>query len=243
MSVHSRYISGALAMYDGHRKSIVDAFGTDVIKYVDDFVHVPVDDTTGDPTAWTTTVVEAGTGDSTVTSANISGGGLLITTAANENDGANIQLNGESFKLASGNLLYFGARLKVSDATQSDLFAGLAITDTDILGGVTDRIGFQKLDGSTDLTFALEKDSTETLTSALHTVADDTYVKIEFFVDYSGSTANVAIFVDNVEQTAPAVTNLPDNEELRVSFHYLAGEAAAKTATIDWVRCIQFNRN
>jgi hypothetical protein len=236
-NLHSKRIKGNLAFYDTHHKRIVDAFGPDVVKYVDDFVTLPVDDTTGDPTAFTMTVVEAGAGDTTVTSANVAGGALLITTDANENDGANLQLNGESFKLVSGNPLYFGARLKVSDATQSDFFIGLAITDTDILGGVTDRIGFEKLDGSTDLKFMLEKDSTETLSAALATVGTANMI-LEFYFD--GTT--VEVFVDGVSVATPAVTNLPDDEELRVSLQFLAGSAGAKTCTVDWVRCIQFGR-
>ena len=237
-NTHSRRINGNLAFYDGaNRKRLVDAFGTDVVKYVDDFVNVPVDDTTGDPTGWTMTVVEAGAGDSTVASANVSGGALLLTTDQNENDGINLQLNGESFKLVSGNPLYFGARLKISDATESDFFIGLAITDTDILGGVTDRIGFQKLDGSTDLKFMLEKDSTETLTAALHTV-DTSNMILEFYFDGT----NIEVFVDGVSVATPAVTNLPDDEELRVSLQLLAGAAAAKTMTVDWIRVFQFGR-
>lgn len=237
-NVHSRYVNGKFAFWETHRKRIIDAIGSDVVKYIDDFVYVPVDDTTGDPTAWTTTVVEAGASDTTVTSANVSGGALLITTDANENDGANLQLNGESFKLVSGVPLYFGARVKMSDATQSDLFIGLAITDTDILGGVTDRIGFEKLDGSTDLKFMLEKDSTETLSAALATVANNTNLFLEFFYDGSG----IEVFVDGVSVATPAVTNLPDDEELRVSLQFLAGSAGAKTCTVDFIRCIQFGR-
>lgn len=238
-NMKSRNIKGNFAFYDApYRKRIIDAIGPDVVKYDDDFVTLPVDDTTGDPTAWTTTVVEAGAGDTTVTSANISGGGMLITTAGNEDDGANLQLNGESFKLVSGNPLYFGTRLKISEATQKDIFVGLAITDTTILGGVTDRIGFEKLDGSTDLKFMLEKDNTETLSAALHTVVADTFVTLEFFYDGSG----VEVFVDGVSVASPAVTNLPDDEELRVSLQFLNGSAAAGTATIDWIRVFQFGR-
>jgi sucrose-6-phosphate hydrolase SacC (GH32 family) len=238
MTTHARYIKGALAYTDGHRKSLIDAIGTDVVKYIDDFVHMPVDDTTGDPTAWTATMVEAGASNTTVTSANIAGGAMLITTDTFDNDGANLQLNGEAFKLVSGNPLYFGARLKISDATESDFFIGLAITDTDILGGVTDRIGFEKLDAATDVKFMLEKNSTETLSASLLTAVADTYMKLEFFFDGT----NVQVFVNNVEQTAPAITSLPDDEELRVSVQFLAGSAGAKTATVDYIRCIQFGR-
>lgn len=219
-----------------HEKRILDAHGPDVIKYIDDFVHIPVDDTTGDPTAWTTTVVEAGTGDSTATSANIAGGGLLLTTAANENDGINLQLNGESFELSgSATHFYAGIRFKINDVTQTDFFAGLAITDTDILGGVTDRIGFQSLDGSTDIKAMVEKDSTETLSDAIGTLVDDTWHIAEMY--YDGSS--IEVFFDGVSAGTLAVTNLPDDEELRPSIHFLTGEAVANTMTIDWMRFVQ----
>jgi hypothetical protein len=238
MALHSKYIKGNLAYYDTHLKRIIDAIGPDVVKYVDDFVYLPVDDTTGDPTAFTTTVVEAGASNTTVTSGNESGGVLLITTDANENDGANLQLNGESFELTADQHLYFGARVKVSEATQSDLFIGLAITDTDILGGVTDRIGFQSVDGEDALDFVLEKDSTETKIDDVGTLVADTYYFLEFYFDGTG----IEVFVDGVSMSTPVVTNLPNDEQMRVSVQFLAGSTTAKTCSIDFIRCIQFGR-
>lgn len=238
MTLHSRYIKGNLAYWDTHRRRLIDAIGPDVVKYVDDFVHLPVDDTTGDPTAWDMTVVEVGAGSSTAASADAVGGALLITSAGNENDGANLQLKGESFELTSDQVLYFGTKLQINDVTQTDLFIGLAITDTAILGGVTDRIGFESLDGSTDLKFAVEKDSTETLSASIHTLVDATDVLLEFYFDGT----NLEVFVDGSSVATPAVTNLPDDEELRVSVHFLTGEAVANTCQIDWIRAIQIGR-
>lgn len=238
-TTNAQWVNGNYVYYrKRNRKSWIDACGDDVVKYIDDFTSVPVDDTTGDPTAWTMTVVEAGAGNTTVTSANISGGALLITTDDAENDGANIQLNGESFKLTADTKLSFNTRFKVSDATQSDIFIGLAITDTDILGGVTDRIGFECLDGSTDLKFMLEKNNTETLSAAIATLADDTFIDVDFHWDGSA----IEVFVNNVSVSTPVVTNLPNDEELRVSVQFLAGAAAAKTATVDRIRVIQIGR-
>ncbi len=239
--VHSRWVRGNLVYYQYHRKRIVDAIGQDVVKYVEDFINFPVDDSSGDPTAWTCTMVEAGTGNSTFASTNVSGGAGLITTDDNEDDGVSAQLNGESFKLKSTVDLYFGIfDVTISEATQSDFFAGLAITDTAILGGVTDRIGFQCLDGSTDIKFMLEKDSTETLSSsALGTLADATAVDLEFY--FNGST--VEAFIDGASVETPAVTNLPDDEELRVSVEFLAGEALTPlTMQFDKIVCIQIGR-
>jgi hypothetical protein len=231
--IHSRYERGNLVFWDTHQKRLMDALGSDVTKYVDDFVDGPAIDAAFD-NEWTVTRVEGGAGESTVTRTDGVGGELLITTDAADNDGINMQLLGESFKLASGNLLYYGIRLKASATTQNDFFVGLAITDTDILGGVTDRIGFEKLDGATAVKAMLEKDSTETLSGTLATL-DTSYHTYEFYFDGT----NVEFFIDGASVYTPAVTNLPNDEELRVSIHALAGEAVAKTFNVDWVRCIQ----
>lgn len=236
-AIHSQHINGALAYWETHRKRIVDAIGSDVVKYIDDFVAGGGADTAWD--AWTVTRVEGGAGESTVTSGDTGNGTMLLTTDAAENDGLNLQLLGESFKLEAGKPLYFGARIQgINDVDQTDLFVGLAITDTDILGGVTDRIGFESVDGSAALDFVVEKDSTQTTAAAVATLADDTATVLEFYWDGAG----LEVFVDGASVAAPAVTNLPGDEELRVSVQFLTGETTANTCAIDWIRCIKFGR-
>ena len=236
-NIHTRHINGAIAFWEGHQKRIVDAIGGDVVKYIDDFVVGGGPDTAWD--AWTVTRVEAGAGESTIASGDTGNGTLLLTTDAAEDDGLNIQLLGEAFKLELLKPLYFGASIQsLSEATQSDFFIGLAITDTDILGGVTDSIGFKKVDGSTDLTFVVNKNSTATTASGLATLAASTAYLIEFFWD----GAALEVFVDGVSVATPAITNLPDDEELRISAQLLAGTTSAVTCAIDWIRCIKFGR-
>lgn len=236
-SIHSSRVNGSLAYWETHRKRIVDAIGGDVVKYVDDFVVGGGGDAAWD--AWTVTRVEGGAGESTITSGDTGNGTMLLTADAADNDGLNCQLNGESFNLEAGKPLYFGARIQsLSEATQSDLFIGLAITDTDILGGVTDSIGFQKVDGSTDLTFVVNKNSTATTVSGLKTLAASTAYFLEFYWDGSG----LEVFVDGVSVATPAVTNLPDDEEMRVSVHFLAGTTGGMTCAIDKLACIKFGR-
>lgn len=224
---------------DTHVKRWVDAFGPDVVKYINDFTSGPGIDAAFD-NEWTVTRTEAGAGESTVTRVDGSGGFLRITTDANEDDGVNMQLIGESHELTADQQLYFGAfGVTLSEATQSDFFIGLAITDTDILGGVTDRIGFQKLDGSTSVGFMCEKDSTETLQTGVLT-ADTSAHDYEFFWD--GGTSELFVFVDGAAVTAPAITNLPNDEALRLTIQFLAGSATAKTMDIDAIRVIQLGR-
>ena len=81
-----------------HLKRWIDAIGPDVVKAIDDFTRGPGIDAAFD-NEWTVTRVEAGAGESTITRIDGSGGYARITTDANENDGINAQLIGESFKL------------------------------------------------------------------------------------------------------------------------------------------------
>lgn len=235
-NLHSKRIFGNLVFYDGTEQRWVDALGPGVSKFLLNTAYMPVDDTTGDLTGFTHTAVEVGAGDSTAVLADNT---LLITTAANENDGVNLQVKGEAFLAdATTKRIYFGINFQVSEATQADVLVGLCITDTDLLGGMTDGIYFECLDGATDINFVLEKDSTETTSaSAVGTLADATNVTLEFVFDGTSIDA----WVDGVAQTRLAVTNLPDNEYLTPSIHFLTGAASAETMTVNWMRAFQID--
>ena len=184
---------------------------------------------------WTITTTEDGTGSATEAITSGAGGQILITNAAGDNDADFFNLKGESFLITGSKRAYFSARFKVSDATQSDFVMGLQITDTTPLA-VSDGIFFIKDDGDTNLDFIVEKDSTSTDTTAIHTMADDTFVTVAFFVD--PDTSLVHYSVNNAEPVGVVNTNLPDNEELTISFGIQNGAAAAKTMTIDYVTAI-----
>lgn len=216
---------------------IIDAIGPDVTKYS---LEPHVANAAGtDPTGWTTTVVETGAGgDSDAVPATDAGYAWNLITDNADNDGISLQLLGTPFELTSDQDLYFGIEFQINDVTQSDFFLGLAITDTAILSGVTDRIGFESLDGSTDIKLAIEKDSTETLTASLGTLVDATLVYVEFY--WNGTS--IYPFINGVGAALPAVTNLPDNEALRLTLEFLTGEAVAQTMKIRQGRIIQIGR-
>lgn len=242
-NTQGRRVRGNLVYIDqgGGLRRVVDAIGPDVLKYIAEPSHFQANAATAsDPSRFTVTVVEAGSGTSEMDASNGAGQTFRIITAADENDGLSAQLNGESFELTSDQDLYFGIELSLNDATQTDYFVGLAITDTAILGGVTDRIGFEKLDGSTDVGFMVEKDSTETKSSAQGTAADDTFMVLEFY--WAGADSALYVFIDGTEVTAPATTNLPNDEALRLSLELLTGEAVANNMTVKWLRVIQIGR-
>jgi hypothetical protein len=182
---------------------------------------------------WTVTETQAG---ATQALANVDGGVLLLTNSAADNDLNALQKVGESFKFEAGKKLFFKARFAVSDATESDFIIGLQITDSTPLA-VTDGVYFRKDDGDADLDFVVVKDSTASTATAIATVANNTYLTVGFY--YNG--VNEIIYAASTNNNNPtilgklAVTNLPDDEELTISFGIQNGEAVAKTMSIDYI--------
>ena len=195
--------------------------------YFNDFMTYTASD-------WTITSTDGGTDSGEVIQITSGAGGqLLITTNDADNDSEELQLKGESFLIDGSKRAFFSVRFKLSDATQSDALVGLSITDTTAIDGVTDGIFFTKDDGDTNLDFVVEKDSTETETTGVHTMVNDTFVTASFYVDPNASKVYYAI--DNAEPVGVVNTNLPDDEELTVTLAIQAGEAAAKSLVVDYV--------
>ncbi len=177
---------------------------------------------------WTVTETDSG---ATQALTDGDGGLLLITNTAADDDLVALQKKGESFRFASGKKLWFEARFKVSDATQSDVVMGLQITDTTPLD-VTDGVFFIKADGSTSVSLRVEKNNTATATSSVATMANDTFITLGFFYD---GVSTIYYFVNGVLGGSSVTTNLPDDEDMTVSFAIQNGEAVAKTMTIDYI--------
>jgi len=176
---------------------------------------------------WTVTETQAG---ATQALTDGDGGLLLLTNTAADNDLVSLQKVGESFRFASGKELFFEARFKVSDATQSDLVVGLQITDTTPLD-VSDGVFFIKADASTTVSLVVEKNNTATTTS-VGTMADDTFISLGFY--YDGASA-IQYSVNGSVLGTSVTTNLPDDEDLTVTFAIQNGEAVAKTMTVDYI--------
>ena len=181
---------------------------------------------------WTVTTTEAGTGSASEAVTSSAGGALLLTNAAGDNDLDFLQLKGEAFRLSASKKAYFSARFKVSVATQSDFVMGLPITDTTPLD-VTDGIFFISADGAATLDFQVEKDNTATTTSSVATMANDTFITTSWFIDPDRDALYYSI--NNGTPLKSVATNLPNDEDLTISFGIQNGEAVAKTMTIDYI--------
>lgn len=185
---------------------------------------------------WTITTTEGGSGNASEALVDGDGGLLALTCDDADNDNDFLQLVKEGFKYEAGKQLAFNARFKTSDADASDVVMGLQITDTSPLD-TTDGIFFLLTDGSTTLTFIVEKDSTQSTLDLPTAMADDTFMTVGFLYDPKDQKFHV--YQNNTEVGTVASTNAPDDEELTVSFGIQNGAAAAKVLTVDYITAMK----
>lgn len=230
----------ALGIYDESVPvRILDVWGDDVVKFN---LQTPeaVDDTTGNPNRFVMTVVEGGAGDTEFNAGTTAGISAVITTAANEYDGINLQALGTSFDLATGKPVYFGIKCSISDATQSDLLIGLAGLDTTLMATSSAHalsigagfVGFTKLDAVTQSYFKTFMTTAETNSAAVGTIDTDAH-EYEFYWDGATLFAYYdGVLVTSFTDDIPTVALTP-------SINFRAGAAAAKSMSIYWMRAFR----
>jgi hypothetical protein len=199
-----------------------------VAEYMEEWVTGSKEDghkisTTADKGDWLLTIVDGDTDNGAV--ANVAedapGGILTLTTNDKTSDSNELQLNGESFKLAVGKQLYFECSLAIDDVDKADWFVGLAITDTTVLTACTDLVGFGcDHDGNIDA--EVRQDSTASRTDTTSDLTDGTLatfatkkVKLGFHWD---GVDTVKFYVDGVLKVTKtdngATVLIPDDEAL-----------------------------
>lgn len=184
------------------------------------------------------TVTKVGTG--TVAQANGLGGWSLITNTAGATDSVFIQKLGSAFQWDKTKAMFFAARLKVSDATLSQVIVGLYIQDTTPLDA-TDGLFFYKNTGAATFNFVSSKGSAQD-TLACGSFVTDTFKEVAFY--YPGKLSQVGgvsyyqfeVWIDAVLQGYLNVAaNVPDTQLISVGVGVQNGEAVAKTLTVDYI--------
>ena len=146
MSVRSRYDNGNLIFYDTHRHRVLKVIGPNLHLEMPALGNFLTGPDASDADGWTTTVVEVGAGTSEFSPA-VGDGQFVATiiTAANEDDGLQMQGPGAAITCIADRQAYFGIKFRINDVTQSDLLFGACIADTTLLGGMTDGVYLESL--------------------------------------------------------------------------------------------------
>jgi len=217
----------ALAMVDSrYPNRWFDAWGADVEKDI--------------PNIWRAAdYTVTATGTSPVTSSVLPGALYLITSGASDFDGDNIQALGSRFKLDAGKPCYFGAKVTINEATQSDLLIGLCGVDTTLTAASSAHaiavgaggVFFSKMDNSTAVNFKTYTTATEMNTASASVIDVAAHIYEFYFDGYS-----LFGYVDGV-LIAKFTSNIT-TEVLTPSVVFRTGSGAAKTCTVHWTRAI-----
>lgn len=178
------------------------------------------------------TITETGNATQALTDAAY--GVLLITNAAGIDDSSEAQSVAEVALPTAGKNIYYEIKVQISDATESDMLVGLAVTDTETIDGVTNGIYFKKDDGDTALDFETTSGSVSSTDSNIHTIVAATDLKLGFKVTGTGL---VEYYVNDVLKGS-FTTNIPTTE-LALIYAIQNGEAVAKTMAIDYINIAQ----
>ena len=142
---------------------------------------------------------------------------------------------GENVKLNGVYPLYLCLKFAINDVDQTDLLYGVAVTDTDCLGGVTDGLYIRSVDESAVLSLVMEKDSVETV-APMQTMVDGTIYTVEVY--YDGSSVFGYVDGTQVVELLDDAPTFPNDEDMRLTFEFLTGEAVANTCTVYEMRMI-----
>ncbi len=259
--MHSRWINGNLAFWDTHLCRIIDAIGASVVKYINHFTHMALDDTTRNPSEWKW-ISDTATDSITLPVSN-AGGVMQLATGGVDNNETYLQLGGAACDtnapfviggaagIANNKPLYFGARVKPLEHADEAYFVGLAeegaaaanfMADNSGVLADKDFVGFNTLTATPtawNVTWKKNGQAVQAITGVV--VNADDYHIFEFY--YDGATT-VTFWIDGVAHATVATTTaatFPGAEEMSPIFAVKTGEGTLKRLQVDWLRVVQFN--
>lgn len=231
---------------------------------------------------WTAT--ETGAGGTRALSDDLSPPHLIITCDALDNDSVEMQFTaanggGEFIDCTTDRPVYFETMIRFRDANndadtvqQNDWFVGLAVTDTTVIDGATDFVGFVKVDGTTSAIqlvcgdagggagALVDQSATNTgwtVTSPTGTAATDRaarvlganqWIKLAFLLEPHTSGAAGDLFAWINDEPVPAagpvnVAGFVPDENICITLAIQNGEAVAKIMDVAYVLTAQSYRD
>jgi len=190
---------------------------------------------------WTETDVQ---GVNTVASVDGDGGIVTMLLAGADNDEVALQhvaagVSSESYLFDPDKRFFIEFLGTLSEVLLSEILIGISITDATLLPAPTDGIYFHKAEAAGLVTLDARKNDLE-VSGSVGTIVDATAFRLQAFYDGQGSDGRLYGALDGaVGSFTEPDTTFPDDELLTVSFAVRAGEAAAKTLTLDRIVVIQ----
>jgi len=211
----------------------------DAHRFTDDFCTIP--DTTY---IWDLLESPRDSGAAAIACADKVNGVLEIVTGGDDDDNGELVQQCECWKLVDCYPLYTELRFKLSDATQTDFWFGLITGVAGFFAGPpNDYVVFKKDDGDANLDFANAVDGAGNDTDTGQDLVDDTWYRLAFHWDGDGTihwwVMQDGDFPQTVLATGTVTTSIVQDEELTIGFGIQAGEAAAKTLSVDYLKIVQ----
>lgn len=167
------------------------------------------------------------------------GGRAKATNGASDNNYYFYESIYEIAKLTAGKHLHITGSIEIADVDQADWFWGLCarLASGNLFDNRVDAIGFYGADGSANINCECRKDSTATNDTAIDTLADAT--EMYFGLHVIGAT-EVYCYTETYDGYRSILrTNVPDNEEMCVSFGCRNGQASANSLTVGQINLMQ----
>ncbi len=222
------------------REGILYPEPADYFVFFDDFFKLTINSISD--SSWILTDVSAGTGTSTITVPDSLGGMLWFESAANEDDGVNIQWHAEMFMPAIDKDLYFEAQVNISEYIESDLCIGLVSEDETPMADTVDGIYFLKADDDSIIYAVSVKNTTAKKTTACKIgtavgdsleFVDNVWKKLSFI----WNKVNLRFYIDGylvATHEYASIDSIPTDAELTPTIAFLNGAAAVESLYVDY---------
>ncbi len=172
-------------------------------------------------------------------------GRLEVDTSGTDNDMTQMQMIGEPWRYVPGKRMGFMAKVRFSDANDSEKFLGLSIIDNSLIAGEpSDGLYFHSAETEAELNFSAAKGSTRTKLSLITgTFEDDVYRVVGFLVNTNGSVSvydglaiNSLALVGTIQS---GLSSLPDDQDLSLSIAIQTGNTGVESIDLDWITIFQ----
>ena len=229
---------------------------TGVYTYYEDFFSGVVEDgnkfsETADKAEWLKTSVDGDTdgGDVCIIQDDAPGGILSLGCNDKALDSEELQLNGESFKLATGKPMWFESKFAIQDVNVGNVFIGLAITDTTVMTGTTgamactDYVGFHNIHTGNVLAVCCQ-DSTAATPVTCGVLTDCAAVTnfaatAKRFAIYWDGAGSLSYFLDGVYVGVftddASATLIPDDEALTPTIAVSNSATSTEAVWVDYI--------